>query len=280
VPFERAVTEAEAWLVMSAYNSVRGTTMTENELLNTPLVHRLGIRRRGGLGLDRGPEHRAVRPRPARPGDARPARPVGEALVDAVRDGRVPQDAVDEKVRRLLRLAARVGALDRRRAQHRLPSPANQRRSRLAREVSAAGAVLLRNNGVLPWPAGGPASVAVIGEHATLSRTQGGGSATVLPKQISHPLDGLRAALPHAQVEWSRGVPVHQGIFALPLASLTDPDSAEPGLRARYLGTDGQELLSENRRAANLVWLGTLPEAPPRLSCAPATAPPRPPRWG
>jgi len=269
-PFERAVTEAEAWLVMSAYNSVRGTTMTENELLSTPLCAEWGF---DGVVVSDWTAVRSTEPSARARQDLvmpGPHGPWGEALVDAIQDGRVPEGAVDEKVRRLLRLAARVGALDTgaldtgalgtgATGTANPPPPINDGPA-LAREVCAAGMVLLRNNGVLPWPAGGPASVAVIGEHAALSRTQGGGSATVLPEQVSHPLDGLRAALPHSRVEWSRGVPVHEGILALPLASLTDPDSAEPGLRARYLGTDCQELLRENRRAASLVWLGTLPE--------------------
>jgi hypothetical protein len=39
-----------------------------------------------------------------------PSGPWGDQLVAAVRDGRVPEAAVDDKVLRLLRLAARVGA--------------------------------------------------------------------------------------------------------------------------------------------------------------------------
>jgi len=259
-PFERAVTDAGAWLVMSAYNSVRGTTMTENELLRTPLCTEWGF---DGVVVSDWTAVRSTEPSARARQDLvmpGPRGPWGEALVQAVRDGQVPESAVDEKVRRLLRLATRVAALGITAPSTASPPPPIERGPALAREVCAAGMVLLRNNGVLPWPVGGPASVAVIGEHAARSRTQGGGSATVLPEQISHPVDGLPDALPHARVEWSRGVPVHQGILALPLASLTDPDSAEPGLRARYLGADGQELLSENRRAANLVWLGTLPE--------------------
>ncbi|HEX7805190.1 MAG TPA: glycoside hydrolase family 3 N-terminal domain-containing protein, partial [Cellulomonas sp.] len=37
VPFERAVVDAGAWSVMSAYNAVGGTTMTEHPLLTEPL---------------------------------------------------------------------------------------------------------------------------------------------------------------------------------------------------------------------------------------------------
>ncbi|MDT7624973.1 MAG: beta-glucosidase [Pseudonocardiales bacterium] len=260
VPFEWAVTDAGAWLVMSAYNSVRGTTMTENALLSTPLCTDWGFD--GVVVSDwtavRGTEASArARQDLVMPG---PVGPWGAALVDAVRDGRVPADAVDEKVRRLLRLAARVGVLDGAAPRAVAPTPPVEQGPALAREVCAAGMVLLRNDGALPWPAGGPRSIALIGEHAALPRTQGGGSATVLPAQVTSPLDGLRAALPGTHLVWSRGVPVRQGILALPSASLTDPVSAEPGLRARYLGADGQELLDENRRAADLVWLGTLPE--------------------
>jgi beta-glucosidase len=258
-PFEWAVTDAGAWLVMSAYNSVRGTTMTENALLATPLCTEWGF---DGVVVSDWTAVRSTEPSARARQDLvmpGPGGPWGAALVEAVRDGRVPADAVDEKVRRLLRLAARVGALDGAAPRGGAPTPPVEQGAALAREVCAAGMVLLRNDGALPWPAGGPRSIALIGEHAAVSRTQGGGSATVLPAQVASPLDGLRAALPGTHLVWSRGVPVHQGILALPAAALTDPVSAEPGLRARYLGVDGQELLSENRRTADLVWLGTLP---------------------
>ena len=41
-----------------------------------------------------------------------PVGPWGDALVAAVREGRVDEQAIDDKVLRILRLAARVGALD------------------------------------------------------------------------------------------------------------------------------------------------------------------------
>ena len=258
-PFERVVTEAGAWLVMSAYNSVRGTTMTEHPLLHTPLCTEWGFD--GVVVSDwtavRDTEASArARQDLAMPG---PDSPWGAALVTAVREGRVPELAVDEKVRRLLRLAARVGALDGAAPRAEVPPPPLDRGAALARQVASAGMVLLRNDGALPWPAGGPRSIAVIGEHAALPRTQGGGSATVLPERVATPLDGLRAALPDAEITWSAGVPLLDGLVPLPLATLTDPDSGQAGLRARYLDADGEPLLSENRRAAELVWLGTLP---------------------
>jgi beta-glucosidase len=60
-----------------------------------------------------------------------PDRPWGTALAAAVNDGRVPEAALDDKVRRILRLAARVGALEG--VPPDAPSRASRRRNRLRR---------------------------------------------------------------------------------------------------------------------------------------------------
>ena len=41
--FEKSVTEAHAWALMSSYNSINGATATENELLETPLNSEWGF---------------------------------------------------------------------------------------------------------------------------------------------------------------------------------------------------------------------------------------------
>ncbi|WP_249124132.1 glycoside hydrolase family 3 protein [Saccharopolyspora erythraea] len=41
--FEKAVTEAHAWAVMSSYNAINGVTASENELLETPLNSEWGF---------------------------------------------------------------------------------------------------------------------------------------------------------------------------------------------------------------------------------------------
>ncbi|MET8984842.1 glycoside hydrolase family 3 C-terminal domain-containing protein [Nonomuraea wenchangensis] len=109
-PFEAAV-HAGVWVVMSAYNGVNGVTMSENELLAEPLKGEWGFD--GVVVSDWGAVRSAVASARAAqdlvmPG---PDGPWGEALVAAVRAGEVPEPAIDDKVRRLLRLAARVGAL-------------------------------------------------------------------------------------------------------------------------------------------------------------------------
>ncbi len=59
-----------------------------------------------------------------------------------------------------------------------------------AREAAAEGIVLLENRGELPWDAATLTSVAVIGNNAEHARTQGGGSATVLPETHRLPARG------------------------------------------------------------------------------------------
>src|SRR5690348_17208097 len=179
-PFERAVA-AGTWLVMSAYNAVNGLTCSEHPLLRSPLKDEWGFT--GPVCSD----WTAVRSTEASANAAQdlvmpgPAPQWGDALVAAVRAGRVPEAAVDEKVERLLRPAARVAALAGAAPAVAEP-PAAEDGPALAREVAAAGAVLVRNAGELPWTA--PASVAVLGHSAVVARTQGGGSAAVLPREV------------------------------------------------------------------------------------------------
>jgi beta-glucosidase len=102
--FEKTVTQAHAWLVMSAYNSINGVTATENELLETPLNSQWGF---DGVVVSDWAAVRSIdSARHAQdlvmPG---PDGPWGGALVAAVRAGDIPAEAVDRKVLRLLRLA-------------------------------------------------------------------------------------------------------------------------------------------------------------------------------
>ena len=110
-PFESIVRQARPWAVMAAYNSVNGHTMTESPMLNDILKGEWGF---DGLVVS---DWRAARTIAAAqvgldlvmPG---PSGPWGPALVGAVRQGLVSEAAIDDKVLRLLRLAARVGALN------------------------------------------------------------------------------------------------------------------------------------------------------------------------
>src|SRR3954466_15590032 len=111
LPFELILAE-NPWAVMAAYNAVNGALMTESPLLREVLKDEWGwdglvmsdwMATRGTVGAGNAALDLAM------PG---PEGVWGAALVAAVRAGEVSEAAVDDKVRRLLRLAERVGALE------------------------------------------------------------------------------------------------------------------------------------------------------------------------
>lgn len=253
--FEESIVSAGAWLVMSAYNSINGATATENELLETPLNTEWGF---DGVVISDWTAVRSVESAKfsqdlVMPG---PSGPWGAALLSAVQSGAVPEAAIDRKVLRLLRLAARVGALQGFEPAVSVPARVEDGIA-FAREAAAEGSVLLRNTRhELPWVAPSLRSLAVIGHNASAARTQGGGSATVLPAHVVSPLQALRAALPIGAVSYSMGAVVQEGISELLLDSMRNPVTGQPGARVRFLDHSGAEVFAEDRASSALVYFG------------------------
>ncbi|MFG2709297.1 beta-glucosidase [Streptomyces goshikiensis] len=205
-PFEAIVANAHPWGIMTAYNRVNGTTMTEHQyLVNEVLRAEWGF---DGYNVS---DWMAARSTTgdllggldvAMPG---PTTVYGPALAGAVRAGEVPESAVDAAVRNVLRLAARVGILEGAPAVV-TEAPAAVDGQALAREIAARGFVLVRNeNAALPLDAAAGGTVALIGAAARDARVLGGGSATVFPERVVSPLDGLTAALPDGALTFSVG---------------------------------------------------------------------------
>lgn len=238
-PFEAAV-RAGVCAVMSAFNAVNGTPMSEHPLLRDPL--------KGEWGFD-GPvvsDWGAVRSTVASGNAAQdwvmpgPDGPWSAALVEAVSDGRVAEATIDDKVRRLLRLAVRVGALNG--APTRGISNANP--TQLLRQIVAVSSVLLRNeDDVLPLNPAQLRRIAVIGPRANRLLPQGGGASAVYPPRVVQILDSLRAALPDDVVIVHRPGATDGG----PGTPVTGP------VIARYLDTDGAELVRETRQTGRIL---------------------------
>ncbi len=278
-PFELIIKEADAWAVMAAYNSTNGTTMTESPMLREILHGEWSFdgltmtdwfagrttEAAGGAGLDL-----------MMPG---PGGPWGDALVAAVRDGRVSDTAIDDKVLRVFRLAARVGALsgigpvvvatpwDEARVSHEL------------RQTAAAGFVLVRNvpargkdqTAAAPvLPIGGSVRhVAVLGPNALHGRTLGGGSALVFPPYAVSPLEGLTTALGGgAVVDYAPGVRAHTRLSPADVTHLTVPGTDDPGVLIEFLNSAGVVLGTEKRRTAAFHWSGRFADVDPRLVSA------------
>ncbi|MFD8288138.1 glycoside hydrolase family 3 protein [Streptomyces lavendulae] len=249
-PFEEIVTDARPWGIMTAYNRVNGTTMTEHGyLVNEVLRARWGF---DGCNVS---DWMAARSTTgdilggmdvAMPG---PQTVYGPALAAAVRAGEVPGSAVDAAVRNVLRLAARVGLLEGAPAVVAEP-PAALDGQALARELAVRGFVLVRNEaGALPLDAGPGRTVALSGAAARDARVLGGGSATVFPERVLSPLDGLTAALPDGALTYCVGadpseelVPADQGFTLLAVcrdaSGAVLGEGALPSGQVQWIGDD------------------------------------------
>ncbi|MGW7067398.1 glycoside hydrolase family 3 protein [Streptomyces sp. NPDC054855] len=245
-PFETIVANAHPWGIMTAYNQVNGSTMTEHRYLVNEVL-------RGEWGFDgyNVSDWMAARSTTgaidggldvAMPG---PRTVYGDALAEAVRGGRVKETTVDEAVRNVLRLAARVGILEG--AEPVVTDlPAEIDGEALAREIARRAFVLVRNeNATLPLrPA---ASVALIGAAARDARVLGGGSATVFPARVISPLDGLTAALGEDTLTYAVG--------ADPSDELAPADKGF-ALRAICRDANGDILGEGNLPTGQVQWIG------------------------
>lgn len=131
-------------------------------------------------------------------------------LPKLVADGRVPLAAVDEAVRRALRVKARLGLFERPYADENAAAAAPDAAARAAaKDAAVRSFVLLKNDGgVLPFKKS-VKTLAVIGplaqDHAaTIGSWTGDGK----PAETTTVLAGLRALLPGAEVVFSTGCEV------------------------------------------------------------------------
>jgi beta-glucosidase len=261
VPFERIVA-AGAWAVMAAYNKVNGTTMTENPLQRNVLKREWTF---DGVIMSDWYATRSVAAAGeelldlAMPG---PESPWTEGLLEAVRSGQISESAVDGHVLRILRLAARVGALDG--LEPATPPARPWSEEELGSELrasSAAGMVLIKNDGVLPVEASSLRQVAVIGPNAATARTLGGGSATVFPPYVVSPLDGLRAALSgEVRIVHGLGVRSSGRTDIAPKDLLQLPDGSGRGIEVIFFDAEDRELGRQQRQAGSMMWWGPVQE--------------------
>ena len=272
-PFERAVREAGAWGIMSAYNRVNGDHAAENRRLLTDVL-------RGEWGFDGyvvsdwfGVHHTVPAANagltlemPA------PVRVYGSRLVDAVDRGEVTEETVDGLVRDLLTVMNRTRA-DERSADEAEESVDDPDERALTRRAAVAGTVLLRNapvpstgRPVLPVAAAELESVAVIGPNATIDRSMGGGSASLTPFAHRTLLDALtdrlRDVAPGATVTHQPGVRIDRLTPLAPKRRLRTPDG-ESGLRIEYVNGrdwDAPTAVEATTSTSIIRFFGTTPD--------------------
>lgn len=195
--FEIVVKKAQPMSVMCSYNKINSIWCSENPyILTKTLKDEWGFK--GFTVSDWGAIHNNVR---ALKAGLDMQMPPDETLVDsitaAIKNGDLSLERVDDAVRRVLRflLSVRPRSTDYDRDQQ----------HKIAREVAAAGVVLLKNeNNVLPLTAQKYKNVAVVGEMAVKPLISGQGSAEVYnkPEYIDSPLEELKKLLPEVNFEY------------------------------------------------------------------------------
>lgn len=192
--FRAAVSEAGVGALMTAYNRVNGVHCSEHPGLILDVLKRdwgfLGVvmsdwistysavaAANAGLDLEM-PEAEWLN---------------AAHLVPALEQGQVAPAIIDDKARRLVRLAACFGWLDHPQADASIPldDPAS---GEVALEIARSSIVLLKNDaGFLPFCPAELRSIAVLGFGAHPAVISGGGSAYTTPYRTVSVLDGLRA---------------------------------------------------------------------------------------
>ena len=235
-PF-RAAVEAGVGSVMTAYNRVNGTHMSDHErLLSDVLKNEWGFAgyavsdwyglestvgaANAGLdvempGVPSGPDNAEFEWPNGIP-DGSHAGLFGDPLAAAIDDGAVPADRLDDMVRRVLGQMARIGLLDGRDRPGELDS---ERHRDLAREVATRGTVLLDNDGVLPLA--DDADVALVGPHIYDAKLGGGGSSETTPFHSVSPVDGLTERA-DGTVTSARGIPAIENVSLFDLLPFVD----------------------------------------------------------
>jgi beta-glucosidase len=259
-PFDEAV-RAGVWSTMASYNRLDGTYTSEHPWLLTELLRdEWGFD--GVVVSDWWATHSTVEALAAgldieMPG---PPRYRGQALLDALDEGRAGEADLDRAALRVLRLIARTApAGDQHGAGTARPDDPDV--TRLIRTAGARGMVLLQNRGVLPLDASRLRTVAVIGPLADAEQFQGGGSTQVSPPHVSGILPSLRDALgPGVTVTFERGcvLPDWPSPLGPPLLRTADGDDGAVLEYHLAADPDAAPLAVDHPRTLQLNWIGEL----------------------
>ena len=210
LPFEMGVKEGNAQVVMSAYNKLNNIYCSSHkELLIDILKDEWGFdgyvvsdwgaaleteeNARGGLDLEM-------------PG---PGNVWGDQLYAAVSEGKVEEELINDKVRRILNIAS---------FSKRFENPTNKpeesndssEHRKLLKKAAAAGMVLLKNNNLLPLKSN-IKNLAIIGPNAKEAQIIGGGSASLKPHYQAHPLEAFENKLgDQTNISYAKGCHTHK----------------------------------------------------------------------
>ena len=255
--FEASVKEAKVGAVMDAYNLVNGVYMTANNHLNNEILKKeWGFN--GIVMSDWGATHDGVA---AANGGLdlempSPSFMNREALLPALKDGRISIETIDDKVRRILRKAIEFGFFDGQQADTSIPFYRQEGRQ-VALEEARGGMVLLKNAGnLLPLDESKLKTVAVIGPDAYPAVISGAGSAETKPFNAVSYLEGISNRLgTKVKVLYDVDVPVLDPVFEN--SDFVTAPGGESGLKGEYFDNEdlkGSPVLVRTDRHVHFDW--------------------------
>lgn len=215
--FKAAVQEGKAWAIMGSYNLYKGQHCCHNKYLLKDILkgewgfdgvvisdwggtHDTEQAIANGLDLEFGTWTNGLS------SGARNAYDnyyLAQPYLQRLKDGRAGMEELDDKVRRVLRLAFRT-VMNTGRPWGSMRSPEHYA---AARQIGEEGIVLLQNkHSVLPVDLTRIRKIAVIGENALKMMTVGGGSSSLKAQHEISPLEGIRRRVgDKAEVIYARG---------------------------------------------------------------------------
>jgi len=224
-PFEMAVKKAKTWSLMGSYNLWQNVHCCHNDaLLNGILKKEWGWDGAlvsdwggttntqeaiyGGLDIEMGTyTDGKLRESEFTYDDYY----LGNPFEKLVKEGKVPMSVLDEKVRRVLRLIFRT-AMNPRKV---IGNQCSEAHYEACRQIGEEGVVLLKNETLLPLE---PSAVQgkrilVVGENATRSLTQGGGSSELKTLRDISPLEAIQQLYAGATVLHAQGYASGRAIY-------------------------------------------------------------------
>lgn len=190
--FEKTVKEAQPYTIMCSYNPINGLHASDNKKLLTEILRdEWGYK--GIVVSDWGAVNNRVKGILAGMDLQMPTdEGIGDKeIAEAVKNGSLKEEELDVVVTRMLEFIFRC--LEDRKIHGRKKAD-YEAHFELAGEVAAQGAVLLKNDGILPLEKGG--KIAVIGNLAKVMRYQGSGSSRINPYKLmsfTDYLDSIKA---------------------------------------------------------------------------------------
>lgn len=221
LPFQVAMRICRSACIMTAYNKVNGTHVSENKEIITDILRKEwgwdGLIMSDWFGTYSTSEAINAGLDLEMPGKTRWR---GDVLAHAVSSNKVAEFVLDERVRNILSLINYLDPLG-------IPEGAPEKSlnraqdQALLRRAAAESVVLLKNqDNILPLKKDKP--ILVIGPNAKIAAYCGGGSASLLPYYTVTPFEGV-SAKSQAPVEFSQGVYSHKDLPLLgPLLKTAD----------------------------------------------------------